>query len=122
MILVEILIHEMEHNSNMTPYTLDSPYNHPSRLRICNAYVESISDTIKVRVVGGQGLFKFTSDTMHNPDFAGVTGIKSPAWILGRIDDSRSMESDRFLEASHLEKMLSKIDPSSIQRDLIDAF
>lgn len=86
--LVEVKVLEPEQNKGLTPYRLDGLYDHPTRYRFVNCWI----DCGQIRVVGGEGLFPI--------DLDGI-GCETPfgrGQILGEIDKSRMMEADRFVE------------------------
>jgi hypothetical protein len=90
--LYEVKYFESEISRSHIEPKLDSRLSHPDRYRYANCWGEYRSGVLHCCLVGSEGWFPFMDNFC--PRFLG----EYPAIVLGKIDSSRSMECDRFVE------------------------
>jgi hypothetical protein len=89
------VIEKEERESELAKFSLDGTFNHPTRYRFINCFLRYEDGNRQgFTPVGNQGIIQFEGG--YCPKFR----LYGEAWVVGEIDESRLMESDRFVEVS----------------------
>lgn len=91
---VEVKYLEPEQHKGFGEFKLDGLYDHPTRWRFVDCWIDRLYDN-NISMIGGQGAFCFTNG--HCPDFLG----QHEAYITGEIslEIAQTNRQDRFLLA-----------------------
>jgi hypothetical protein len=90
--LLEIRVRQTQKVSSLGEFKLDGTFSYPERDRFINCWLcQKEGALVRLKIASSEGIFPFVDG--YCDDFAGF----GPAWIVGEIDPSRSMEKDRFV-------------------------